>query len=108
MKYPENPATDLNSNEAIATRTRAARKSKNQEAMVNMTLNSAERKRIEAYSAFTSFALITSASHLDKADPLTVRQALSRDDAKKWKQAMREERDALKHNDTYEPTTLAH
>jgi hypothetical protein len=50
MKYPENSATDLNSNEAIATRTRAARKAKNQEAMVDMTLNSAERERIEAYA----------------------------------------------------------
>jgi hypothetical protein len=108
MKYPENPATDLNSNEAIATRTRAARKAKNQEAMVNMTLNSAEQERIEAYGAFTSFALMTSASHPDRADPLTVRQALSRDDTEKWKQAMREELDALKLNDTYEPTTLAH
>jgi hypothetical protein len=51
---------------------------------------------------------MTSASHPDKADPLTVRQALSRDDAEKWKQAMREELDALKLNDTYEPTTLTH
>jgi hypothetical protein len=42
MEYPENPATDLNSNEAITTRTQGAQKAKYQEAIVNMTLNLAE------------------------------------------------------------------
>jgi hypothetical protein len=47
LEYPENPATDLNSNKAIATRIQGARKAKYQEAIVNITLNLAEQECID-------------------------------------------------------------
>jgi hypothetical protein len=41
-KYPDTPATDLNIDEANTTRIQVARKAKNHEAIVNITLTSVE------------------------------------------------------------------